>query len=585
MNRAASSSNPLNSPNLLNYRYKILKPLAEGGFGKTFLAEDTQMPSRRRCVIKQLKPVSTRPEIAKLVQERFTREAAVLDEVGKWHSQIPSLYAYFVLQGQFYLVQEWIDGEPLFVSERRRWSQEKVRQLLIDLLDAIAHIHRKNIIHRDIKPDNIILRTSDQLPCLIDFGAVKELMTTVMEPGGLPKSSIIIGTPGYMPEEQAAGRPTFASDLYSLGMTAICLLTGQSPAALPVDARTGSLLWQHHAPNLDRSLAQLLSRSVHPQAQSRFSSATDMLSALSNSTDAPNNRCATNKAASLAMTLQPPSLAANASRTVLSNQSATVRSTKLGPVATSSPQPFRLRLPFTSFPFAWLAAGAATLGGTAFWMLRPVTEVPPTTNAPTTAAATTAATTTVEATDAEPESAQAYLDRAMLLYEQNKGVQSLQDAESAIIRDPTLIEAFILKGDVLANQTRQDLPGAIEAYSQALAIDINNTSALDRRCKAYVNTAQWALAEQDCSSLLSLEPDNADIYERRGDIRREQQDYSGAIADYSDAVTLNTQTDRTDKNQPIYWARSQAYKGRGEANQSADDMQKALDDIAAMRAQ
>ena len=274
---------------LLNYRYKILRALAEGGFGKTFLAEDTQMPSKRRCVIKQLKPVSSRPEIAQIVQDRFTREAAVLDAVGKHHNQIPTLYAYFATAGKFYLVQEWIDGEPLQVAAHKVLPEERVHQLLRDLLPAIAHVHSKNVIHRDIKPDNIIIRKADQRPCLIDFGAVKELMSTVVSPAGLPQSSIVIGTAGYMPQEQAAGRPTFSSDLYSLSMTAICILIGKHPAAIPTDSRTGRLLWQQYLPNINPALADILTKAIHPYPQHRYHSAAEMLAALTHQATSTTN--------------------------------------------------------------------------------------------------------------------------------------------------------------------------------------------------------------------------------------------------------------------------------------------------------
>ncbi len=100
-------------PMLLNSRYQIIRTLGSGGFGETFLAEDTQMPSQRRCVIKQLKPIENNPQIYQLVQERFAREAAILEELGGVSEQIPTLYAYFSLEEKFYLVQEWVEGDTL----------------------------------------------------------------------------------------------------------------------------------------------------------------------------------------------------------------------------------------------------------------------------------------------------------------------------------------------------------------------------------------------------------------------------------------------------------------------------------------
>ena len=266
---------------LLHHRYKILRDLAEGSFGKTFLAEDTQMPTRQRCVIKQLKPINDdRPEVVQLIQERFAREAAVLEAVGQGHSQIPDLLAYFETDGQFYLVQEWIEGTALSDLVQTPWPEEKVFALLASALDALAHIHAQNLIHRDLKPDNIILRQSDQLPCLIDFGAVKELMNTAVVPSESQASSVVIGTLGFMAPEQAVGRPVFSSDLYSLGMTAIYLLTARSPLEIPTDSMNGRLLWNQFAPNVSPRLAGILTRAIHPYPPTRFTSATDMLAVL-----------------------------------------------------------------------------------------------------------------------------------------------------------------------------------------------------------------------------------------------------------------------------------------------------------------
>ncbi|HAX86205.1 MAG TPA: serine/threonine protein kinase, partial [Cyanobacteria bacterium UBA11370] len=160
------------NPTLLNNRYRILQTLGAGGFGNTFLAEDTYMPSGRRCVIKQLKPIIHEPQTEKLVQERFQREAAVLEELGEGNNQIPRLYAYFSEAGQFYLVQEWIEGDTLTkkVEREGKLSESEVTQILIRLLSVLDYVHSRYMVHRDIKPDNVIIRQRDQLPVLIDFG-------------------------------------------------------------------------------------------------------------------------------------------------------------------------------------------------------------------------------------------------------------------------------------------------------------------------------------------------------------------------------------------------------------------------------
>ncbi|WP_404789771.1 protein kinase [Altericista sp. CCNU0014] len=267
---------------LVNGRYQILHPLQEGGFGHTFLAEDTQLPSRRRCVIKQLKPIQHNPEFYKLVRERFQREAAIQETLGEVCQQIPSLYAYFSENDCFYLVEEWVDGETLRqkVAAVGRFSEDAVRELLVQILATIETVHQHQIVHRDIKPDNIILRKRDGKPVLIDFGAVKESMATVINSQGQTARSIVIGTAGYMAPEQSAGRPVYTSDLYSLGLTAIYLLTGRTPAELDTDPLSGRIDWRSQAPHVSESLARAIDTAIQMHPRDRFASATAMQQAL-----------------------------------------------------------------------------------------------------------------------------------------------------------------------------------------------------------------------------------------------------------------------------------------------------------------
>ncbi|NMG58157.1 DUF4101 domain-containing protein, partial [Geitlerinema sp. P-1104] len=142
------------------------------------------------------------------------------------------------------------------------------------------YVHSKKIVHRDIKPDNIILRTGSLEPVLLDFGAVKETMGTVVTEGGHSTRSVVVGTPGFMPSEQAGGRPVYSSDLYALGLTAVYALTGRIPDELESDPMTGIVLWRNYAPGVTPTFASILDRAIQPHAPHRFPIARQMWEAL-----------------------------------------------------------------------------------------------------------------------------------------------------------------------------------------------------------------------------------------------------------------------------------------------------------------
>jgi serine/threonine protein kinase, bacterial len=267
---------------LVSNRYRVVRELGKGGFGATFLVEDTQLPSGKRCVLKELLPIVDSEETCALIQQRFEREAVILEELGNVSPQIPSLYAYFSEDSKFYLVQEYVEGDTLGhrVASQGVMGDAAVREWLAGILPVLDCVHGKRIIHRDIKPDNIILRQRDHKPVLIDFGAVRETMGTQLNGQGKSTQSIVIGTPGFMPSEQAIGRAVFASDLYSLGLTAIYALTGKIPQELPTDPLTGEVQWRQFAPMVSAGLAGVIDGAIVPGIQGRFQTSGQMLDAL-----------------------------------------------------------------------------------------------------------------------------------------------------------------------------------------------------------------------------------------------------------------------------------------------------------------
>jgi len=216
----------------LRGRYQIISSLGGGGGGETYIAEDIDRPHHPRCVVKRFRPNTTDPHLLEITRKLFYQEAEILEELGKHHNQIPTLLAHFEEDREFYLVQDFIEGQPLSVElpPKCAWSELKVIELLQGILNVLQFVHSQNVIHRDVKPANIIRQYQDRKLVLIDFGAVKQ----IRDPSGveltrLNPTTISIGTEGYMPIEQMRGRPRPSSDLYALGMIGIQALTGISP--------------------------------------------------------------------------------------------------------------------------------------------------------------------------------------------------------------------------------------------------------------------------------------------------------------------------------------------------------------------
>jgi len=272
----------LANPTIAN-RFRILSELGHGGFSKTYIAEDLHLPDHPKCVIKQLQPMDTRPEVLAVSQKMFEREAQVLYRLGT-HDRIPSLLAHFDDGTNFYLALEFIEGKILNqeINKNSRLSQAAVIDILEQILSILQFVHQQNVIHRDIKPANIIRRSRDGQLVLIDFGAVKEVATKTVDMRQHTHTTVAIGSPGYMPDEQANGRPKFASDIYALGVMAIQALTGVPPTQLPEDSNTGEILWRHLLTEnpVSDNFADYLSKMVLPHFSQRWRSADEAMAAL-----------------------------------------------------------------------------------------------------------------------------------------------------------------------------------------------------------------------------------------------------------------------------------------------------------------
>ncbi|HEY9864403.1 MAG TPA: serine/threonine-protein kinase [Candidatus Obscuribacterales bacterium] len=261
---------------LLTDRYRALEILGQGGFGRTFLAVDEHKPSQPYCVIKQFLPQAQGTNNQEKAGELFKQEAIQLEHLGK-HQQIPELFAYLIQDNRQYLVQEYIEGQNLLqeLAQTGAFSETKIINLLGDLLPVLAFIHQKSVIHRDIKPENIIRRKSDNKLFLVDFGAAKAATITALGVTGT-----VIGSVEYVAPEQWKGKPIFASDLYSLGVTCIHLLTNKEPKDL-FDSGEYDWVWRNYLKvKVNHALGQVLDKLLQLGTKKRFPTAQEVLDAL-----------------------------------------------------------------------------------------------------------------------------------------------------------------------------------------------------------------------------------------------------------------------------------------------------------------
>lgn len=267
---------------LLHDRYQTLRILGKGGFGATFVSSDLSLPDKPLCVVKQLQPPPQDANVFRMARELFDREAATLAKLGV-HPQIPRLLDYFEDNQQFYLVQEYVKGHNLHqeVKKRGPFSEAGVKQFLSELLPILKYVHEQKVIHRDIKPANLVRRQTDRKLVLIDFGAVKNQVNSVMANADSQTAftNFAVGTQGFAPPEQMAMRPVYASDIYAVGATCLYLLTGKSPKAIEVDINTGELLWEKLV-KVSPQFAKVLKKMLEVSVRHRYKSAQEVMDAL-----------------------------------------------------------------------------------------------------------------------------------------------------------------------------------------------------------------------------------------------------------------------------------------------------------------
>jgi eukaryotic-like serine/threonine-protein kinase len=544
----------------LGGRYKVISQLGEGGFGQTFLAQDLHLPGQPRCVVKQLKPQVSDAQSLQTARRLFDTEAKVLDALGI-HDQIPRLLAHFEENQEFYLAQELVEGEQLTeeLVSGQPWPQTQVIALLQDLLSVLAFVHQKQVIHRDIKPSNLIRRRRDGKIVLIDFGAVKQVGTQMLNPKtGQTNMTISIGTQGYMPKEQLGGNPRFSSDVYAVGIVGVQALTGTHPRFLGEDPQTGEIDWHQHAQQVSPELVAFLDRMVRYDFRARYVTAAEALAALRSlptellESVPPPQPLPEASGASFGQELPPPPTATGQTLPVVGLQP--------NPSVPSEPQVQEVQLPPTA------TGQTLPVGGRAPNNQPPVpsgVESPARSSVPTVHVSGSQRLQS-SGTSAPMEVLQGFTQKYGIKPWQIAGVfvtlgatawmvkgllfsqpptQTASNNSASSVKPAATADTGKQAQELLSQADRQreaeSFEAAIATYQKAITLKSDDAKAHWGLCYSLNQMGKFAEAVDQCDRAIALNPNYAEALWSKGSALEQQKQYEQAINVYDQALQIN----------------------------------------------
>ena len=493
-------------------RYRLIRYLGGKSGIQTYLADNLWRKYQSPCILKQIKLHVGDPSTLQAAERRFSTELPILERLG-YHDRIPQLWDHFEANEEFYLVQEYINGESLEqkLEQNQRLSEETVISLLQNTLLVLAFIHKHRVIHRNIKPSNLIIRYSDEKVVLIDFGVLKEIASLTATTAFESRET----TKAYIPPEQIAGRPNISSDLYALGLTAIQGLTGKHPDKLPRNEQTGEIIWREGL-DVNRKLAKILDKMICLDVGKRYQSAELIIGEL-------------NKLSPHSTSYIPPIEPTSYSegRITYSTQTGGLARSnlfadkKIGAIHIAIATAGMLSL------MASLEFFSPTIRPLYYWYQgkQILTENPE-----------TALRRFQQAIDIQPKQARSWKGRGDALYRLERFPEALAAYEEAIQLNPDNPQPWKGRGDALYRLER--FTAALAAYEKSLKLEPDNAATINRKGRALYKLERYQSALQAQEAAVKIDPNNAQYLSDLGTALIGLGKYQEALVAYNKAQVI-----------------------------------------------
>ncbi|MBD6617311.1 tetratricopeptide repeat protein [Komarekiella sp. 'clone 1'] len=536
---------------LLNGRYRILTVLNTEEVTQTYLVEDTNLPNSK-FVLKQLRPPSKNPQTLKILRHLFISKARTLQQLGQEHNQIQKLIDYFEEKEEFYIVQEYIFGNPLTeeVLQGKPLREDQLITLLLEILEILVFVHVRGIIHRDIKPTNIIRRHSDKKLVLVDFGVVKEVIITK------------VGNSEYLPNEQSHGNPKYNSDIYALGIVAIATIMGLQANDISrlknqKNQLTGEIIWRNKTTEVSRKLANILNKMVRFNYRKRYQYATEVLEDLKQLTHEYDQEKQNQKKLWLILSGIAGCITLGVGTWFFQSPKPVSNTQKLYQQGVNKYEAGKFQEAVEDFTKAIQSDSQNALAynrrGDTFYRLGDYQK---------------AQADSSQAILLNPQDANAYYDRGFSLYELGKYKEAIADYTQAIKLDAK--NPFFYYGRGLTRIKLKDNKGAIGDFSKAIAVKPDYSEAYLQRGILRRRLKLRQAAIQDFDAVIGINPSDAKAYYQRGLTQVANQQKDAAIKDYTNAISINP------KYIEAYLNRGDIYSDQGEQLEATEDYNKVL---------